>query len=247
LISDAIAWEKGTPEPPELAKVRHWAKDHHISPMGLSMPEDDEGQSRAWTQIWEQLSSSESSEDALNIVRLLEEVASSLFSANRQDRIMVSYREPQNLNIALDYLIGKTPLYGPFICHEVRLIGGEVNDPVATLLAEVKEKDDAAIYAIFMEGEWTSDQLDALEHLRDRFIGVQMLWFVEHNALLRYLPRWPQFRQLLRFYVLEDDFLSTLSREEIVEDLSVLSNVFGPEDNGINRLQHVLHYLDHGD
>jgi len=246
LVNEAIAWEKGTPEPPELTAVRQWAKNHHISPMGLSMPEDDEGRPR-WKQIWEQLMSSESSEDELNIVRLLEEIASSLFSVNRQDRIMVSYRNPQNLNIALDYLIGKASAYGPFLCHEIRLIGGGGNNPVATLLAEVKEKDEATIYGVFMEGEWTSDQLGALEYLRDRFIDVQMLWFVEHNALLRYLPHWPQFRQLLRFYVLEDDFLSTLTKEEIIEDLSVLSNFYGPDDIGLKRLGHVLHHLDHGD
>jgi hypothetical protein len=111
-------------------------------------------------------------------------------------------------------------------------------------MAEIKEKDEATIYAIFMEGEWTLDQLDALERLRDRFISVQMLWFVEHAALLRYLPHWPQFRQLLRFYVLEDDFLSALSTEDIDEDLSVLSHVSEPNDNGISRLRRVLQYLE---
>ena len=243
LVSDAVIWEKDTPEPPELTVVRRWARDHHISPMGLSMPEDEEGRPRAWKEIWEQLSSSESSEDELNIVRLLEEVASSLFSANRQDRIMVSYRDPQNLNIALDYLIGKAATYGPFLCREIRLIGGEGLDPAAKLMAEVKKKDEATIYAIFMEGAWTPGQIDTFERLRDRFIDVQMLWFVEHAALLRYLPHWPQFRQLLRFYTLEDDFLSALSREEIEEDLSVLSNVSGPKDSGIGRLRRVLRYL----
>ena len=243
LVSDAVIWEKDTPEPPELTAVRRWAKEHHISPMGLSMPEDEEGRPRAWKEIWEQLSSSESSEDELNIVRLLEEVASSLFSANRQDRIMVSYRDPQNLNIALDYLIGKAATYGPFLCREIRLIGGEGLDPAAKLMAEIKKKDEATIYALFMEGTWLPDQLDALERLRDRFIDVQMLWFVEHAALLRNLPHWPQFRQLLRFYTLEDDFLSALSREEIEEDLSVLSNVSGPKDSGIGRLRRVLRYL----
>jgi hypothetical protein len=212
--------------------------------MGLSMPEDEEGRLRAWKEIWAQLSSSESSEDELNIVRLIEEVASSLFSANRQDRIMVSYHDPQNLSIALDYLIGKAATYGPFLCRELRLVGGREGDPVATLMAEIKEKDEATIYAIFMEGEWTLDQLDALERLRDRFISVQMLWFVEHAALLRYLPHWPQFRQLLRFYVLEDDFLSALSTEDIDEDLSVLSHVSEPNDNGISRLRRVLQYLE---
>lgn len=247
LVSDAVAWEKVMPEPPELTAVRRWARDHHISPMGLSIPEDEEGRPRDWRDIWEQLSSSESSKDELNIVRLLEEVASSLFSANRQDRIMLSYRDPQNLNIALDYLIGKAATYGPFLCSEIRLIGGGSADPAAKLMAEIKGKDEATIYAVFMEGAWTSDQLDALERLRDRFINVQMLWFVEHAALLRYLPHWPQFRQLLRFYVLEDNFLAPLSKQEIEADLSVLSAVSGPKDKGIGRLRRVLHYLERGE
>jgi len=246
LVSGAIAWEKVMPEPPELTAVRRWARDHQISPMGLNLPEDEEGRPRAWKEIWDQLASSESFVQ-LNIVRLLEEIASSLFSANRQDRIMVSYRDPQNLNIALDYLIGKAATYGPFKSREIRLVGGEGTDPVATMMAEIKEKDEATIYAVFMEGSWTPAQLDVLERLRDRFVDVQMLWFVEHSALLRYLRHWPQFRQLLRFYVLEDDFLSPLSKEEIEADLSVLSSVFGPEDSGIGRLRCVLQYLEHGE
>lgn len=246
LVSDAIVWEKSTPEPPELRAARQWARDHHMSPMGLTMPEEHAGRPRPWAQIWEQLSSTESSEDKLNIIRLLEEVASSLFSANRQDRVVVSYRDPQNLSIALDYLIGKAASYGPFLCRELHLVGGDGEDPIATLMTEIKDKDSATVYAVFMEGAWTSQQLDGLERLRDRFVDVQMLWFVDHSALLGYLRYWPQFRQLLRFYVLEDDFLSSLSKEEIDADLSVLSSLIGPEGNGITRLKRVLFYLEQG-
>jgi hypothetical protein len=243
LVSDAVMWEKGATEPPELAAVRRWARDHQVSPMGLSMPEDETGRPRDWRQVWEQLSSSESSRDELNIVRLLEEVGSSLFSANRQDRVMVSYRDSHNLSLALDYLIAKAATYGPFQCHEIHLAGGEDADPVAQLMAEVKERDDATIYAVFMEGPWTSRQLDALERLRDRFTDVQMLWFVEHAALLRYLPHWPQFRQLLRFYVFEDDFLAPLSPQEIEADLAVLREVGGARNGSIRRFRRILNYL----
>lgn len=110
-------------------------------------------------------------------------------------------------------------------------------------MAEVKERDDATIYAVFMEGPWTSCQLDALEHLRDRFSEVQMLWFLEHVALLHYLPHWPQFRQLLRFYVLEDDFLAPLSPQEIEADLAVLREVGGERDTSIRRFRRILSYL----
>ena len=189
------------------------------------------------------MSSSESPKDELNIVRLLDEVGSSLFSANRQDRIMVSYRDARNLGLALDYLIAKAATYGPFQCREIHLAGGEGADPAAKLMAEVKDRDDATIYAVFMEGSWTDRQLDALEHLRDRFAEVQMLWFVEHAAFLRYLPHWPQFRQFLRFYVLEDDFLAALSPHEIKADLEVLSEVGGARGGSILRFRRILNYL----
>jgi hypothetical protein len=243
LVSDAVVWEKVAPEPPELAAVRRWATDHQVSPIGLNVPEDEKGRPRDWKQVWKQLSSSESPKDELNIVRLLEEVGSSLFSANRQDRIMVSYRDSRNLSLALDYLVAKAATYGPFQCREIHLAGGKGADPVAKLMAEVKERDDATIYAVFMEGPWTRRQLEALERLRDRFADVQMLWFVEHAALLHYLPHWPQFRQLLRFYVLEDDFLAPLSREEIEADLAVLHEVGGARDGSIRRFRRILIYL----
>ena len=211
--------------------------------MGLSVPEDERGRPRDWEQVWQQLSPSESPKDKLNIVRLIEEVGSSLFSANRQDRVMVSYRDPRNLSLALDYLVAKAATYGPFQCHEIHLAGGEGADPTAKLMAEVKERDDATIYAVFMEGPWAPRQLDALERLRDRFTDVQMLWFVEHAALLHYLPHWPQFRQLLRFYVFEDDFLAPLSPQEIEADLAVLREVRGARDGSIRRFRRILSYL----
>jgi hypothetical protein len=243
LVSDAVVWEKALPQSPELAAVRRWAKDHHISPMGLSMPEDEKGQPRAWNVVWEQLSSSESSEDKLNIIQLLAEVASSLFSVNRQDRIMISYRQPQNLNIAIDYLIGKASTYGPFLCREIHLVGGKTADPVASLMSLTEKKNEATIYVVYMEGDWTTSQLDTLDRLRDRFEDLEMLWFAEHRSLLRYLRHWPQFRQLLRFYVLEDDFLSPLSRPEIEADLAVIRDIGGTNKEGIRRLNRLLHYL----
>jgi hypothetical protein len=243
LVSDAAVWEKVAPEPPELAAARRWAKDNQVSPMGLSVPEEEKGRTHRWEQVWEQLSSSESSEDELNIVCLLEEIGSSLFSANRQDRIMVSYRDARNLGLALDYLVAKAATYGPFQCHELHLAGGESADPAAKLMAKVKDRDDATIYAVFMEGSWTDRHLDALEHLRDRFADVQMLWFVEHAALLRYLPHWPQFRQFLRFYILEDDFLAALSPQEIKADLDVLREVGDGPVGSIRRFRRILSYL----
>ena len=243
LVSDAVVWKRVAPEPPELAAVRRWAKDHQVSPIGLSMPEDEKGRPRDWKQVWEQLSSTESSEDELNIVRLLDEAGSSLFSANRQDGIMVSYRDARNLTLALDYLVAKAATYGPVKCHEIRLPGGKGADPAVKLMAHVKYGDDAMIYAVFMEGPWTRRQLDTLERLRDRLVDVQMLWFVEHAALLRYLPHWPQFRQLLRFYVLEDDFLAALSPQEIEADLAVLREVGEARDGSIRRFRRILSYL----
>ena len=243
LVSDAVAWEKVMPEPPELKAARRWAKDKHMSPMGLSLPDDENGRRDRWPQVWEELSSSESSEDELSIVGLLEETASSLFSANRQDRVMVSYCDPLNLNVAVDFLIGKAATYGPFVCRELHLKGGEGTDPVVDLVSQVKAKDLSIVYAVFMEGSWTKAQLDALERLRDRFVETQMIWFVEHAALLNYLPHWPQFRQLMRFYVLEDDYLGSLSAEEMRADLEMLEDIGADREGGIGRLKSVLEYM----
>jgi hypothetical protein len=156
---------------------------------------------------------------------------------------MVSYRDPGNLKVAVDYLIGKAAAHGPFVCRELRLTGGEGAHPIAALIAHVSNREDAAIYVVFVEGRWTAAQLQGIDRVRDRLANLQMLWFVEHDALLRYLPQWPQFRQLLRFYTLEDDFLAALTRDEINADLAVLSDLPGPKDQGLKRLRRVLDYL----
>lgn len=243
LVSDAVVWEKSDPEPPELLAARRWARDHHMSPMGMGIPEIGEEKPIEWERVWKELSSSESSEDELSIVGLLEGVASSLFSVYRQDRIFVSYRNPENMKIALDYLIGKAATYGPFTCREIHLVGGETEDPISLLMAQTDKADENAVYVAFIEGAWTRPQLQALDRLRDRLGSLQMLWFVDHQALLRYLPHWPQFRQLFRFYVLEDDFLASLHQDEIEADLAVLKELGDGHSDGLQRLRNVLEYL----
>ena len=52
LVSDAVKWERATPEPPELTLARRWAQDRHMSPMGLGAPDDGEQQAVPWERVW---------------------------------------------------------------------------------------------------------------------------------------------------------------------------------------------------
>ena len=151
---------------------------------------------------------------------------------------------PTNLSVALDYLVGKAATYGPFTCREIDLKGGDGCDPITELLTRIDGNPEAIIFAVFLDAAWEPAQLENLDRLRDRFAQLEMIWWVPHDAVLRYLPHWPQLRQFFRFYVLEDDFLRTLSQQEIEEDLAVLHDLAGPEDQGIGRLSRVLAYLE---
>jgi hypothetical protein len=242
LVSDAIAWERCTAEPAELAAARKWAEDHSMSPMGLSASSvgtDD----LDWSEVWDELASSESSEDEMNIVGLLEEVASSLFSDFRQDRVVISYRDSTNLDVAVDFLVGKALSYGPFMLKRINASGGDGCDPIAAIQSTVVIGSSTDIYCVFLDDAWTEAQLQSLDRMRDRFANCQMLWFVSHASLLPYLEQWPQLRQLMRFYVLEDDFLSALSAEEIRADLEMLQDLGADREDGIGRLQSVLEYM----
>lgn len=245
LVSDAIRWEAAEPEASELVAARKWAEDRSMSPMGLTVPQDEETGESDWEAAWSELSSSESSEDELNIVGLLEEIAASLFSDCRQDRIVISYRSDENLGIAVEFLAGKAASHGPFVLKKIEARGGDGQDPIALLQSTVGKGSTMDVYCVFLDDAWNEAQLDALDRMRDRFADCQMLWFVSHESLLKYLQQWPQLRQLMRFYVLEDDFLSALSSEEIKADIDVLEELGADRREGIGKMRHVLEYL-HG-
>lgn len=244
LIDEAIKWEADVPRTLEEEAVRKWAQDHDISPLGLNLPVDDNGEP-AWDKFWKEIeSSSFSDRDALNILGLIEEIAAGLFGVERQDRIIITYRDRKNLEAVRDFLVGEANTYSLFPCEEITLEGGNGREPVIELLMRLAERDPNRIYSVELTGKWTDIQLRDLEHRRDILDNLQMLWWIQQDDLKRYLRFWPQLRQFFRIYRLEDELWRGITMEEIQADIDFIKDMseeFDPE--GVRRLRNVLFYL----
>lgn len=247
LIDMAIDWTPATAPTPEEQAVRMWAREHDVSPLGLNVPVDRRGEPE-WNDFWEEIESSSSSdEDGLNILHLLEEIGAGLFGVERQDRIMVAYKDRGNLDAMRDFLVGKANTYGFFPCEEVALVGGDDRQPVQELLAQLSKPDPQRIYSVDVTGDWTDGQLRDLEHRRDLLDNLQMLWWVQEEPLKRYLGFWQQLRQLFRVYHLEQELWHGITPDEIETDISLIQDLSPESDpEGVRRLWRVLEFLQNG-
>jgi hypothetical protein len=245
LIHNAIAWpEVEAPSAEEIA-VRRWALQHNVSPIGLGCQTSVETGMPDWRSFQEQYDSSVlSEEDAISAIRLLEEIGGGLFGEERQDRIVVTYQAEEHLETVRDFLVGKANAYGFFPCVEIDLLGGEGYEPIPQLLISLSRPDSHVIYSVHIRGDWTDSQLRDLERIRDVFGNLQMLWWMQRDALVSYLPQWPQLRQYFRFYELETELWRGLSQDEIEADLEFIREMSEEDDpEGARRLQTVLEYL----
>jgi len=124
LLARAFEWSAPTPPSAEEQAVLEWARQHGISPLGLNAPVNDRGEPD-WGACQTRIESSSSSEDdALNVVGLLESIGAGLFGVERQDRIIVAYKERGNLEAVRDFFVGKANTYGFFRCREIVLARG---------------------------------------------------------------------------------------------------------------------------
>ncbi|MBA7610668.1 hypothetical protein ES703_17880 [subsurface metagenome] len=242
LIEVAIEWEADAPRTPEEEAVRKWARDHDISPLGLNLPVGDTGEP-AWNKFWEEIESS-SEEETLNILGVLEEIGAGIFGLERQDRIIITYRERGNLEAVRNFLVGEANTYYHFPCEEITLEGGAGREPVIELLMRLADQDPNRIYSVELTGKWTEAQLRDLEHRRDILDNLQMLWWIQQDDLKRYLRFWPQLRQLFRIYRLEDELWRGITMEEIQADIDFIKDMSDESDpEGVRRLRNVLVYL----
>ncbi len=246
LIDTAIEWTANTSRTPEEEAIYEWANRHGISPVGLNIPINDRGEP-AWNRFWEEIESSLEIE-SLNIIEVLEEIGSGLFGIERQDRVIITYENHKGVKAVRDFLVGEANTYATFPCEEITLTGGETQNPVIELMTWLAEKNPDCIYSIELTGKWTDAQLRDLDHRRDLFDDLQMLWWIQTDDLKRYLRFWPQLRQLFRIYQLEKDLWQGITTEQIQEDIEFIKGISKDSNpEGIRQLSNVLAYLkSHG-
>ncbi len=239
--------ERTITESPEKILLTKYAETHGISASGLTFTTlDEEGVEKSPSEIlFEFLSSGIEEPYPLKIVEILDLIAASLLSKDRKDRILIAYKDKKILEAARAYIFAKANTY-EYQRYEHRIItGGENQNP----LHQIEEilATDTDIFSLDLEGDWSDVQLDILNKHRDIFINYQMIWWVPYEKNKKYLKHWIQLRELFEFYLLEDEMLGSLSKENIEGDISFLEDLIESENSAesetVKNLKIVLEFL----
>ena len=235
LVTDAL------PDSPEMVAIKRWAERHDVSPYGL----DFDVSYKSSAEVLSEISSSSSSMDVLNIVELLDTVAAALFSADRCDRVLIAYREPSVMETARDYLVGKASEMGFSPVVSIDLGAMPEGERLAGLFAALTDAEGHAIYSILLPQSPDKPFLRQLDRRRDVFVPYEMLWWVRTEDLPLCLQKWPQLRQLMSVYILEDELLGSLKPDEVQADLNYLALLEKDEPlhEAERRFQHVLNVV----
>jgi hypothetical protein len=235
LVTDAL------PESPEMAAIKRWAERHGVSPYGL----DFDASCKSSAEVLSEISSSSSSMDVLNIVELLDTVAAALFSVDRRDRVLIAYRDPSVMEFARDYLAGKASEMGFSPVASIDLGAMPEGERLAGLFAALTDAEGHAIYSILLPQSPDKLFLRQLDRRRDVFVPYEMLWWVRAHDLPLCLQEWPQLRQLMSVYILEDELLGSLKTGDVQADLNYLALLEkdGPLREAERRFQHVLNVV----
>ena len=237
-------------ESPEQALLKKYAESHGISASGLTFNViDDNGKEKSPAQLlFEYFSSGIEEPFPLKITEILDLIAAALLSNDRKDRIIIAYKNENVLEAARSYIFAKANSY-EYQRYEHKIIrGGKNHNPIRQI--KVFMLIDTDILSFDFKGDWSDKQLGILNKQRDIFIDHQMIWWIPYEKVKKYLPHWVQLRELFEFYVLEDEMLGSLSKEEIESDISFFKDLVvseeGSEYEMVKNLKKVLKFLQRG-
>jgi len=165
---------------------------------------------------------------------------SSLFLSDSNEIVVILYENKEVAEIANDYFLGNV---------------GNVTDLKFSKTIQLKKienilsiKDSFDVSTLFLES-YDKRFLRSLDHLRDYLITKNMLWWVKRSEILKCLEQWPQLRQFLKIYSLDESIRAFITADEIEEDLSALKEM-GYSDKTYTifktKLERVLNYLKKG-
>jgi hypothetical protein len=233
-------------EEPEVKILRHYAETLGISSQGLSFNlTSPTGERETGEKLFDYLSMNIESPISSNLSEIFDILSAALLSKNRSDRVIIAYKDASIIDASRSYLFAKANSYEYQSYSHAILSGGKDKEPLSNLLDTLTQEID--IFSFQFDGNWTKEQLHSLDKLRERLTQYQMIWWIEYESLSKYLQYWVQLRQLFEVFILEDELLSSLSRDEIKGDLEFIEELIesqqSSEANVFNNLKRVLEYL----
>lgn len=238
-------------EEPEVKLLNQYAVEANISPIGLDInlnvsigQEKNDNKKKTGDPILDLIAGVEKPLNS-NLSEIFNVLSGALLSKDRADRVIIAYKDREIIEAARTYLFAKANTYEYQRFQHFELEGGTGKNPLEELALFLAQDTD--IFSVEFLGAWETAQLEVLDKQRDRFVSYQMLWWISLEDLKKYLPHWTQLRQLFEIFVLEDELLGSLSREEVEADLAFFEDLDeskpGAESNVVQNLKIVLDYL----
>jgi len=229
------------PEDYEMLALKKYADNMEMSASGMTYQIVDED---SLYKIHHQLSKTVAESYSMNLADSLDLLTDSLLSDNRQDRVIITYKDKQLMEAVKAYIFSRA-----FSYSNPSIIDYALNEtePLIFQIENILFKNKIGIYSFIFEGEIPDNEIIEADKLRDSLLDYQILWWIPDSHLSRYLQKWTQLRQLFQIIILEDEILSTLSKEQIEEDIEFYKEVKGEDSLMVDNLKVVLNYLSQND
>lgn len=240
LLLPALENFRHIPQSPETRELYDWAQLNDISPFGLEI---DQAHLRQ-DQYFDIIGSSGKKTPALSLLDILDSISSFFLDSERKDTVIITYENKDLAILANDFMIGRAGSY-----NEIKIVDLVIDTDKTHLelffedihnLAPKKKPDG---YSILFERTLTNNEIILLDRWRDIFIEYKMIWWLPFTDFLEYQKQWPQLRQFLRIFRLDQYVAGTITREEIEQDLLNLEIIRFPKNHKLDikaRLERIL-------
>lgn len=229
------------PEDYEMLALKKFADNNEMSASGMTYQIVDED---SLSKIHHQLSRTVAEGYNMNLTDSLDLLTDSLLSENRQDRVIITYKDKQLMEAVKAYIFSRAYSYSNPTIINYSLNNAE---PFIFQIEKILYKNSVGIYSFTFDDLIADSELVEADKLRDSLLDYQILWWIPFSHLSKYLQKWTQLRQLFQIIILEDEILSTLSKEQIEEDIKFYKEVKGEDSLMVENLKVVLNYLSKND
>jgi hypothetical protein len=226
------------PEQYEQLLLGKYAENNQISPSGLTFQKtNDEG---LLSKIKNELSQYAAENYKLNLTDTLDLLSISFFSSDRQDRIIVGYRDKGIMEAVKAYVFSKIVQF-----DDLSIINYKINNTenIVFQLTKILTRNKVGIYSFTFEEDFPDEQISEVDKTRDKMIYNKVIWWIPMAFLPKYLQKWIQLRQIFQIIILEDEIMNVLNLQQVEEDIEFYKKIKGNDNSIIKNLEIVAEYL----
>ena len=231
-------------EEPETEFLSNYADATGMSDYGLDIPFNSED--------WKYYLNEQFEKDyPIHVEEILKIISSALLTRNRQDRIIILYKNKEIATAVRFYLQAKSNSYEHQTWKHFSIKAVTTPSPFRYII-EVLEQEQVNVFSFDYEQKLPDEDVKLLNLRRDYFLDKQLIWWIPKEDFKIYIKHWTQLRQLFQIVEIEDDLARFISDEEIQSDLEFMEEIAGEDEPSTTEyvrclkslLQHLKEYKD---